>query len=173
MLIDQMNRAWDDIYRAIADLEERLEDAEDTLEGTGGRFIYGSSVALAYDDSTDERGFQVRMVNRTGHASVKGELVSCSTSADKEAILQANEYDTVGAVAEAGIAEGSEMWVWVNGSVCQVLYENGSAATRGNILIAAPTDGRAVDIANPGSGLPATNTHFKECGHVLESKLLS
>lgn len=44
-------------------------------------------------------------------------------------------YDTFGAVAEAGVAQGSEMWIWLNGSVCQVLYKNGQAATRGNILL--------------------------------------
>jgi hypothetical protein len=130
----------------------------------------GGVVALGYDSATNERGYLIKMINRTGHTSVKGELVSCSTTADREVILQTNEYDTVGVVQEAGIAEGSEMWVWMLGSVCQVLYKDSNAATRGNILIAADTNGRAIDITNPGSGLPATDTHFKECGHVMESK---
>lgn len=130
----------------------------------------GGVVALGSDSTTGERGFLTKLVNRTGHTSVKGELVACSTSADKEVILQANEFDTIGVVAEAGVAEGSEMWVWGPGSVAQVLYKNSTAATHGNILLAADTDGRAIDITNPGSGLPATETHFKECGHVLESK---
>jgi len=132
---------------------------------------HGGVVALGYDSATNERGYLVKMINRTGHSSVKGELVSCSTAADREVILQANEYDTVGVVEEAGVAEGSEMWVWMIGSVCQVLYKNSVAATRGNILIAADTDGRAIDIANPGGGIPGTDTHFKECGHVLETKI--
>lgn len=38
------------------------------------------------------------------------------------------------------------------------------------ILLAGDTDGRAIDIANPGGGLPGTDTHFKECGHVLQGK---
>jgi hypothetical protein len=129
----------------------------------------GGVVALGYDSATNERGFLVKAINRTGGASVKGTLVSASTSADQEAIKQANEYDTIGVVQEAGVAEGSEMWVWVNGSVCQVLYKDSVAATHGNILIAADTDGRAIDIANPGGGLPGTDTHFKECGHVMQS----
>lgn len=73
-------------------------------------------------------------------------------------------------VQESGVADGSEAWIWVNGSVCQVLFKDGTASTRGSILIAADTDGRAIDIANPGGGLPGTDTHFKECGHVLETK---
>jgi len=131
---------------------------------------HGSVVALGYDTATNERGFLVKMINRTGRSSVKGELVSLSTSTDREVILQANEYDTIGVVQEAGIAEGSEMWVWMNGSVCQVLFKDTVASTRGNILLAADTDGRAIDIANPGGGLPGTDTHFKECGHIMETK---
>jgi hypothetical protein len=135
------------------------------------RVSHGGVVALAYDSTTGERGVQVKIINRTGHTSVKGELVSCSTTADKEAILQANEYDTIGVVDEAGVAEASEMWIWMPGSICQVLYKDSTASTHGNILIASATDGRAEDIANPGGGLPGTDTHFKECGHVLETKV--
>jgi hypothetical protein len=130
---------------------------------------HGDVVALGYDSATNERGYLVKMINRTGHASVKGELVACSTATDREVILQANEYDTVGAVEEAGVAEASEMWVWMLGSVCQVLYKENTASTRGNILVADAVNGRASDIANPGGGLPGTDTHFTECGHVLQS----
>lgn len=130
----------------------------------------GNKVALGYDATTNERGMLVRFINRTGASSVKGTLVSCSTTADREVVKQANEYDTIAVVQEAGVAEGSEMWCWVAGSVAQVLYKDGVAPTRGNILLAADTDGRATDTTNPGGGLPGTDTHFKECGHVMESK---
>lgn len=138
--------------------------------GTATLCAMGSAVAFGYDSTTNERGFLVKMINRTGEASVKGTLISASQSADREAIKQANEFDTIGIIQEAGIAEGAGMWVWVSGSICQVLAKNSTVFTRGNILIAADTDGRANNIANPGSGLPATETHFKECGHVIESK---
>ncbi len=131
---------------------------------------HGDVTALGYDSVTGERGYLIKMVNRTGHSSVKGELVSCSTSADSEVVLQSSEYDTVGVVAEAGVVEGAAMWVWMIGSICQVLYKDTVAATHGNILLAADTDGRAIDVANPGTGLPGTDIHFKECGHVLQSQ---
>lgn len=130
----------------------------------------GGVVAIGYDSATNERGFLVKAINNTGHTSVKGELVSPSTGDDREVILQTNEYDMIGVVAEAGVAEKAEMWIWTVGSICQVLYKDGTAATRGNILIAADTNGRAIDTTNPGSGLPAVDIHFKECGHVMESK---
>lgn len=125
--------------------------------------------ASGSDSATGARGTLTKGINRTGHTSVLGELVSLSTTADFEYILQANEFDTVAVVAEAGIAEGSEMWLWKPGSRCQVLFEDGQAGVRGNILIAAVTDGRGYGIANPGTGLPAVETHFKECGHVCQS----
>ena len=131
---------------------------------------HGGVFAIGYDSATNERGILCKFINRTGGNSVKGTLVTVSTTTDREVIKQVNEYDVIGVVQESGVAEASEMWVWMNGSVCQVLYKNTVAATHGNILLAADTDGRAIDVANPGTGLPATDTHFKECGHVMESK---
>lgn len=131
---------------------------------------HGGVVAIGYDSETNERGFLVKFINRTGGASVKGTIISNSTTADREAIKQFNEYDAIGVVQEAAVAEGSEMWCWMNGSVCQVLYKDSVAAVRGNLLLCADTDGRAIDTANMGGGLPATDVHFKECGHVMESK---
>jgi hypothetical protein len=129
----------------------------------------GGVAAIGYDTTTNERGFLLKMINRTGHSSVKGELVAASTSADREVILQASEYDTIGIVQEAGIAEGSEMWVWQVGSVCQALLKNSVTAARGELALAADTDGRLDRTTNPGSGLPGTDTHFKEVGHVLQN----
>jgi hypothetical protein len=129
----------------------------------------GGVVALGYDSSTGERGFLVKIINRTGHTSVKGELISASPSADKEAVLQANEFDTIGIVAESGIAEGSEMWIWGDNSICQVLVKDATAFTRGYVALAADTDGRADNIAVPSTN-PVVAQHFKEIGHVMESK---
>ncbi len=126
---------------------------------------YGSSRARL----TAEGGLAVLMTNGTGATSVKGSLVAASTAADRAFVLQANEYDAIGAVYESGVANGSDCWVVVSG-VAEVLFKDTVGSTRGNILIADAVDGRGSDIANPGSGLPAVETHFKECGHVLETK---
>jgi len=61
------------------------------------------------------------------------------------------------------------MWVWMPGSICQVLFKNSTASTRGNVALAADTDGRAIDVAVPSSN-PVVAEHFKEIGHVLETK---
>jgi hypothetical protein len=126
-------------------------------------------VALGYDSVTHERGLLVKFINRTGETSVKGTVVAASTAADREIIKEANEFDSIGVIAEAGIAEGSEVWVWMNGSVAQVLMKDSVAAVRGYVAIAADTDGRGDNIAVPTVS-PADAQHFKEIGHVMESK---
>lgn len=118
---------------------------------------------------TPEGGIAVKYINGTGSASVKGTIVATSTATDGFAVQQANEFDSIGVVYEDGIPGGSAMWVVISGQA-DVLLENGTAATRGNLAIASDVDGRAdCSVANPGLGLPAVDTHFKEIGHCLQT----
>lgn len=118
---------------------------------------------------TEEGGYAVRLLNGTGAASVKGSLMSASTTADLTVILQANEYDCFGVCYEDGIAAGELVWVVIAG-LADVLVEDAHAMVHGELALSAPTNGRASSTTNPGSGLPAADVHFKEIGHVLESK---
>ena len=129
---------------------------------------YDETVGFGVDQVTGEAGLLVRMTNGTGSASVKGTLISASTSVDNEFILQSNEFDTFGIVAESGIADGSQTWVWMSGK-CQVLWKDSQSSTRGYVALAADTDGRAYNVDVPSSN-PVVAEHFKEIGHVLESK---
>lgn len=113
-------------------------------------------------------GITTRMVNGTGGASVKGMVVSVSTSADNKFIAQANEYDAFGIVYEDGVADGQPVRIVVSG-VAEVLLKDGSAATRGHVALSADTDGRMVTIAVPSSN-PVVGEHFKEIGHCCETK---
>lgn len=133
------------------------------------RIDAGGKVALAYDDATGEKGFMLKMTNKTGAATVKGSCVCASTTTDNAFTLQEVELDTFGVVYEAGIADGSDAWIWVNGSVAQVLFKDGESATREYVALGADTDGRALCISVP-TGNPMVNDHFKEIGHVLETK---
>jgi hypothetical protein len=123
-----------------------------------------------HDTTTGEYGFQVKLTNKTGAATVKGELVEASTTTDMAFAQSAvDSLEVIGVVYEAGVADGSEAWVWTGqGTVCQVLLEDGTAATRGYWVQAGGAVGRA-DATNatpPGAVL----THFYEIGHCLESK---
>lgn len=130
-----------------------------------------NAAGIGSDLTTGERGFLVSIINDTGAPSVKGNLVHASLTTDQAFALQTNEFDTFGIVAVSGIAAGSPCWVWGDGSLARVLFKDGVTPTRGYICIAADTDGRADNIPFPGGGLPGTDTHFRECGHVLESKV--
>jgi hypothetical protein len=125
--------------------------------------------AIGSDPVTSERGFLVKMNNKTGANSVKGSVVSASDATDNAFKLQDNELDAFGVVAEDGVADGSDCWVWMNGSACQVLWEDGEDATREYVALSSDVDGRGFDIAVPSSN-PVQAQHFKEIGHTLESK---
>lgn len=115
-----------------------------------------------------EGGLMIKLLNNTGSASVKGSLVSSSPSVDNSFVLQANEFDTIGVVYESGIANGALCWIVIQG-IADVLFKDGDTVVRGYLALAADTDGRATDIDVPSSN-PVVAEHFKEIGHVLESK---
>lgn len=126
-------------------------------------------VAIGYDSSTGERGFLIRMNNKTGATTVKGSLVAASTATTNSFVLQSSEFDTFGIVYESGVADGSEAWIWVNGSIAQCLLKDTETTTMGYVAIAADTDGRFMSVAVPSAN-PVVAEHFKEIGHVLETK---
>jgi len=130
---------------------------------------YKGVIGFGVDTATGERGFVQKMVNKTGSATVKGTVISPSSGTDNAFMLQADEFDSIGVVAEAGVADASEAWVWVNGSIAQVLWKDSESATREYVALAADTDGRAYNVAVPTAN-PVVAEHFKEIGHVMESK---
>jgi len=118
---------------------------------------------------TAEGGLAICLVNKTGGNSVKGEAVNADTSADKAFKQSAiDAYDVIGAVYEAGIAADGLCWVVISGQA-DVLLKDGTTSTRGNWLGMSDTAGRF----NASGGVPSPPTdaqHFRECGHVLETK---
>ena len=128
----------------------------------------GTRTRMHYDQTTGEWGLQVKLINKTGGNSVKGNIVNASTGTDM-AYMQAgaSSDEPIGVVYEAGVADGSYAWVWTGqGSVCQVLLKDGTASTRGYWVETSNTAGRA-DATNSN---PVPETHWQEIGHCLESK---
>lgn len=132
-----------------------------TGKGTGGVNV-GAKVKV-----TPEGGIAIKLTNKTGGASVKGTVVGAATGTDNAFILQAAEYESIGIVYESGIADAAECWVVVAG-IAEILLKDTTASTRGQIVFAADTDGRAITGAVPTP--PADDSHFKEIGHCIESK---
>ena len=117
---------------------------------------------------TPEGGIYIWMTNGTAGATVKGSVVAVSTTADNQFVLQSNEFDSIGVVYDNGIPVGGRCRVVITGRA-QVLFKDTVAAVRGYVALAADTDGRATNIEVPSSN-PVAAEHFKEIGHVMESK---
>lgn len=120
---------------------------------------------------TTDGGIAVQLLNKTGTVSVKGTVVAAGT-VDDSFILQGNEFNAIGAVYEAGVADGSPCWVAFAGRA-YVLLADGTGSTAGYWVKSHATDGRAdASAALPtGGSFAGVDDHFKEIGHSLETKL--
>lgn len=134
----------------------------------------GDSMRIGYDDSTGEYGVQLKLTNKTSSASVKGTVVQVSTGTDRAFSLEeADGVDPTNIAYEAGVADGSDAWCWCIGSICEVLLEDSTAATRGYwVKVSDSAAGRAdaSNAAPPGGTISAIEDHFSEIGHAVESK---
>jgi len=122
---------------------------------------------------TPEGGRAIKIVNRTGAASVKGYMVHPSPSYDTSCTLSIVDVpDPIGIIYEAGVADGSEMWVVTNGYADVYFIGN---ATRGHIARGFVTGdagyvaGQVLSEAVPSAPF-ATDKHFYEIGHVVQSR---
>jgi hypothetical protein len=123
---------------------------------------------------TPEGGLAIGMINKTGAVSIKGMTVDIYRAT---AIDGAVDYttqgvpDCIGAIYDAGVVDGGLMRVVVAG-IAQVMFVN--AATRGYLartFIAADNNyeaGKALSEAVPSAPF-ATDRHFSEIGHIIES----
>ena len=123
------------------------------VSGTSGTFSAG--VGNSYFKITPEGGFAVRLTNKTGAVSVKGQIVSHKDTVARAFDLTAVDANhCLGVVYESGIADAAECWVVVSG-IAQVLMKN--AATMGHICrIPLNTDevkaaGYAMDASQSGT----------------------
>lgn len=113
---------------------------------------------------TPEGGLALRLINRTGAASVRGEIVKASTSIKGFGLAAANEDFPIGVVYDSGVANLAPCRVGVGGSV-QVLMKNTVGTTVGDILYVSDTAGRA----QSSSTLPAAASIYRTIGHALET----
>jgi len=155
--------------------EFRFGDAGILTTGTLGAGAITSTGAIAGPKSrmTVEGGFAVKLTNKTGGASVKGTLVHASTGTDNAvSTTDTDEIQPIGVIYEAGIADGSDVWVVTQG-IAEVLLQDSQASTRGYWARTSVTQAGRADCstaAPPGGGVPELDAHMTEIGHCLESK---
>lgn len=137
-----------------------------------GNAVPGWNTNSANAKFTPEGGFAVKLINKTGAASVKGRAVEVSqTTNNAVGLVGIDEADCVGIFYESGVADGELAWIVTTG-IADVLYIN--AATRyhlARVNVAADSGAVAGGIISevfPTSPF-ATDKHFAEIGHVLET----
>lgn len=120
---------------------------------------------------TPEGGLAVRVINKTGAASVKGHILEAEGTTDfgveKAGI---NDPDPFGIMYNDGVADGGWCWMVVSG-IADVLY--GTTVTRATfsrvpVTADSVAAGLAVNEALPTPPF-STDKHFMEIGHPLES----
>lgn len=130
--------------------------------------IYGPKVKL-----TPEGGIAVKLTNKTGSASVAGNVVSAHGSVNNAVALIVKDVPApIGVFYESGIADGAEAWVVVAGIADVYFTGNVSLGNiaRGFITAdgASYVAGQALNdtIPNPLSD----DKHFYEIGHCLAAR---
>jgi hypothetical protein len=119
-------------------------------------------------------GFMVKLTNKTGGNSVKGEVVTTdSTTNNAVKKIVVDVPNPIGVFFESGIADGAEAWVVVSG-IADVYFVGNT--TRGHIARGFETadgasyvTGQAMSEAVPTSPF-SVDKHFYEMGHVLETR---
>lgn len=121
-------------------------------------------------------GIAISLVNSTGAESVQGTLIKADAAVDSAFdLVTVDAPDILGVVYGDldgnQVADGVVCWV-VIGGIAKVKFQ--AATTRGHIArmtVAGDADdaaGIAISEAYPTSPF-ATDKHFQECGHVLET----
>jgi hypothetical protein len=148
----------------IAQLDEKVEQVNYRLDYQNENVKF-----------TPEGGLAIRMINKTGGVSVKGEVVDAySATAINGAVkkIVQNVPDPIGVIYDSGVADGSYMWVVVSG-IAEAYFIGSTTLghlARGFITgDAGYVTGQVLSEAVPTSPF-ADDKHFYEIGHVIEAR---
>lgn len=115
---------------------------------------------------TTTGGYAIRLTNKTGVATVAGQIVEASTTTDDAfGAIGLNDTHPIGVVLDAGVADDAEAWVVVSG-IADVLIDAGGCAHGDRLITSGNTAGSA-DVDNS----PAVAVHFQEIGHSIETRV--
>lgn len=127
---------------------------------------------ISYVYSTTSRRTVIRLINKTGAPSVKGEVVSPHRTVDNAVRkIVINEPDPIGVFLHSGVPDGEMASIVVSGIADVYFIGN---AVRGHLARGFITGeasyviGQALSEAVPAPPF-ANERHFYELGHCLES----
>ena len=138
-----------------------------------GSAPFGWNIKSSFMKFTTEGGLAIRIINKTGGASIKGYIVEASDTIDN-AIKHTtgDDIDPIGIVYDDDIPDGELVWIVVSG-IAEVFYSG--AVTRATFsrvptIAEAIASGQAINEALPVPPF-ATDKHFQEIGHPIESRV--
>lgn len=146
------------------------EDSPDIIEpddqAGNGRWELISSSVFEKSRMTAIGGFAVKLTNKTGPASVAGQLLKADLTADDAvALTETSDTECIGVFLDSGIADGDEAWI-VIGGIADVAFEDNHGPNRGDWVATSTSDaGYATSQASPA----ASPQHFRETGHCIET----
>ena len=110
---------------------------------------------------TQAGGRGVLMENQTGGASVAGQVVECHASIDDAFDTESTSgTDAIGVVYNAGVANGSDVWI-ITGGRAQILADANGFTNNERLGTSDTVAGAVEDIG----GSPITALHFTEVAH--------
>lgn len=136
----------------------QITDIGDIFQKGVGRFIESSNFKI-----TAIGGYAVKLTNNTGVNSVEGQQVEAD-DADENSykVADANSLMVVGYVYNAGVADGSEVWI-VTGGIAEMLVDAGGCVHHDRMVSSATAGSAGV------SNTPSVADHFAEIGHAIET----
>lgn len=121
---------------------------------------------------TPEGGLAYWIINKTGGASVKGQIIEAGASVDNSVdTISIDDPDPIGIIYDAGIADGDMVRIVFSGKA-EVLFSNNPTRhhfARNPVAADSGTNGSAISEPVPTPPF-STDKHFLEIGHVLETK---
>lgn len=115
--------------------------------------------------------FVTKRQNKQGTAIEQGQMVTTGSTTGSVKLTASDGNEATGVVFDASIANDAYGLIVVKG-ICLVAMEDNTAATIEFWLRTSISEagyGNAETANPPGGGVGALDTHFKECGHCLES----
>ena len=149
-----------------ADVSLRYNGNQKLATTNTGISVIGDVVASDKVKLTSLGGLAVKLTNKTGGNTVKGNIVAIdnNVSNDDSVVLAATSSDKpIGVFLDAGVADGSEAWVVISGIADVLADSNGWLNGDRVIMSMATTAG-----TGQASNTPVPSVHLTEIGHALE-----
>lgn len=132
----------------------------------------GKIISNGFAMFTPEGGLAIKVVNKTGAASIKGTILEAELTTDKGVELaEVGDPDPFGIMFSDGVADGKEVWMVVSG-IAEVLYS--TVVNRGTFSRVPASGEGGIDGQAINEPLPvppfSSDKHFQEIGHPIESR---